>query len=130
MVLWGQSAGASSVDMYNFAHYQDPIVKGSIMDSGFADMIAAPDISFTHFTSIASMVGCAKLSAANELACMRKVSMQDLLGNFTAGLASGINFGPVADGVTVFSNYTQQALDGKIANTVSAALLLPLLRLY
>ena len=75
ITLWGQSAGALSVDYYNFAYPEDAIVSGLIMDSGTA---LYPSVTFdpTHsnFTFVAAQLGCKDLSPIAELACMRNVS--------------------------------------------------------
>ena len=75
MYLWGQSSGAASVDYYNYAWYQDPIVKGLIMHSGSVFATGtSKDATHMNFTAAAHSVGCERDSAAEELACMRTVS--------------------------------------------------------
>ncbi|TKA22366.1 hypothetical protein B0A50_08185 [Salinomyces thailandicus] len=123
MVLWGQSAGSTSVDYYNYAHYEDPIVTGLIMDSGTAfGGSATSDAAQSNFTFIANNVGCADLAddAAQQLACMRDVSADKIEGFFASyqesGAAPSISFGPIPDDKIVFSNYTERALADKQAN--------------
>lgn len=114
-----------SVDFYNFAHYDDPIVESLIMDSGTAVLpLRSADTSHSNFSFVASRVGCDnQADSAAELACMREVPAQTL-EQFVrtyqdSGATPGITFGPIADGKVVFANYTERALQGKIADIVS-----------
>jgi len=123
MVLWGQSAGSASVDYYNFAHYNDPIVKGFIMDSGTAQTsIGGTEAKYSNFTFIASQFGCGNLASdpAAELACVRKVDgkkIESFIRDRTnAGTVPSLSFTPVPDNKTVYSNVTDRTLNKKIAN--------------
>lgn len=127
MVIWGQSAGSTSVDLWNFAYPEDPIATGYIMDSGTAhlDLLLNHDTTdFSSFTIVAANVGCAnQTTAAAELACMRKVSAEDLEA-FVAYYedyddSPAINFIPMVDEVLVFDNYTERAKAGNMSNLVS-----------
>ncbi|GIZ38590.1 hypothetical protein CKM354_000200200 [Cercospora kikuchii] len=125
MVLWGQSAGAVSVDFYGFTYAEDPIVKGLIMDSGtsFLSVQAgrnAPlpgDNTGANFTTVAKGVGCGNAAEGEEMVeCMRGVDWK-VLENFVAnysrsGAQPALTFGAAADGVVVFGNYTERALEG------------------
>ncbi|CZT48213.1 related to triacylglycerol lipase V precursor [Rhynchosporium secalis] len=115
ITLWGQSAGASSVDYYNFAYINDPIVRGLIMDSGTAlhPTMLAPDPSHSNFTSVAKQFGCGGLKPGAELQCMRKISFVDIENFLQSGKLPSLNFSPVPDDVVVFSDYTARALAGK-----------------
>lgn len=127
IVIWGQSAGSTSVDLYNFAYPEDPIIKGLIMDSGTAHLdllLNADTTDFSSFSIVAANVGCAnQTTAAAELECMRKVSAEDLEA-FVAYYedydnSPSINFIPMVDGVLVFENYTERANAGNISHLVS-----------
>jgi carboxylesterase type B len=124
MVLWGQSAGSASVDFYNFAYPEDPIVSGLIMDSGTALLPIRGDPSGRNFSHVASQVGCPGLAdnPSEEIACMRKVDalkIESFIANYSdSGTSPGLSFGPVPDEKTVFANYTARALDGKQAQIV------------
>ena len=75
ITLWGQSAGAFSVDYYNFAYPEDLIVSGLIMESGTALQPSITlDPTHSNFTFVAAQVGCKDLSPTAGLACMRNVS--------------------------------------------------------
>ncbi|KAI5361170.1 Putative carboxylesterase, type B, carboxylesterase type B, carboxylesterase type B, active [Septoria linicola] len=124
IVIWGQSAGAASVDFYNFAYPEDPIVTGLIMDSGttYTGTISLPgDATGANFSYVASQVGCPDLADTPEqqLACMRKVDfriIESFVANYSdSGTQPRLAFQPSVDDKVVFSNYTQQALEGKQA---------------
>lgn len=132
MVLWGQSAGAVSVDFYGFTYAEDPIVKGLIMDSGTSLLSVqagrnAPlpgDNTGANFTTVANGVGCGGRAAGEEMVeCMRGVDWK-VLENFVAsysrsGAQPALTFGAAADGMVVFGNYTERALEGGQAKIVS-----------
>ncbi|KAH6670031.1 para-nitrobenzyl esterase [Halenospora varia] len=117
ITLWGQSAGASSTDYYNFAYPSDPIISGIILDSS-SSIGPAPtsDPQSLNFTFVAGQFGCGNLTASNELACMRKVDQLEIeafLKKYQdAGTKPSINFTPIVDNVTRFANYTARALAG------------------
>jgi acetylcholinesterase len=115
--LWGQSAGAESVDFYNFAYPSDPIVAGLIQDSGTALLPqGTQDTVRSNFSFVAHHVGCSNLNAGSELACMQKVPFQTiesfLEGYSDNGTQPGLSFSPVVDNTTIFVNYTARALAG------------------
>ncbi|RDW77821.1 hypothetical protein BP6252_05874 [Coleophoma cylindrospora] len=119
IILWGQSAGATSVTDYAYAYPQDPIVAGLIADSGSPTTLSNSDYAQTNFTSLANLVGCAGLSGADEVACMRQVPATDLENALSYHTINGtkpaLAFTPVADNITVFSNFTDRAERGLIA---------------
>lgn len=130
MVLWGQSAGATAVDLYQYAYPADPLVAGLIQDSGTAhlDILIGADASdFSSFSRVAAGVGCGANNrtsdaAAAELACMRAVPARAIEG-FVAAYEDGgddpsINFIPVVDGTLVFANYTERAAAGNMSGLV------------
>lgn len=127
MVLWGQSAGATAVDLYQYAYPADPIVTGLIQDSGTAhlDILIGSNASdFSSFSRVAAGVGCANQTAdaAAELACMRAVPAS-AIESFVAAYEDGaddpsINFVPVVDGTLVFNNYTERAAAGNMSSLV------------
>lgn len=130
MVLWGQSAGSISVDMYNFAYPDDPIVGGFIMDSGTAESgLVSADTPHSNFTFVAENVGCSGLSedSAKELECMRGVDaikISDFIASYAeSGSSPSLGFNPVPDERVVFSNYTQRALQDQQAQIVHSPLL-------
>ncbi|ORY18929.1 Alpha/Beta hydrolase protein [Clohesyomyces aquaticus] len=117
IILWGQSAGAMSVDYYNFAYPEDPIVSGLIMDSGNAFLqINSVDPAHSNFTFVASYFGCGNLSAQSELDCFRKIPSVDII-SFLESWADkaktpAISFNPIADDRTKFANISARAMAG------------------
>ncbi|KAL4940304.1 Alpha/Beta hydrolase protein [Aspergillus oleicola] len=115
MVLWGQSAGAGSVGLYSYAYPFDPIVTGFIADSGGATISDTPfDDLHTNFTYLAELAGCGDLDAAEELECMQEVdgpTLAQLVSN-----TSSIDFSPIPDDLTRFSNVTARAEAGLLAD--------------
>ncbi|QDS77736.1 hypothetical protein FKW77_004513 [Venturia effusa] len=116
MALWGQSAGAASVDYYNHAYAHDPIVSSLIMDSGNAFVpIATDEPSHASFTAVASHFNCST-EPQEQLACLRKVPYEDIenfIASYSGGTPSYLSFNPVVDDRTKFANYTQHTLDKK-----------------
>jgi acetylcholinesterase len=118
ITLWGQSAGAASVDYYNHAYAHDPIISGLIMDSGTAFIpIGTNDTTHSSFSIVAQHFNCPTAnssSAAEELNCLKKVKQEDI-ENFlqsyqNAGTSPSLSFNTVVDGRTKFANYTQHTL--------------------
>lgn len=123
-MLWGQSAGGSSVANYPYAFAKDPIVTGLIADSGATGFSGRnSDYAHTNFTFLAGKLGCGGLGPAAEVACMRKVpalKIQSTLSNYAnSGQKPAVAFVPIADGVTGFKNYTERLLGGHLAQVVS-----------
>jgi acetylcholinesterase len=123
ITLWGQSAGSMSVDLYNFAYPEDPIVSGLIMDSGTTYLpLENWDTTHSNFSFVATNVGCGNTDADDELACMRTVNSTVLeaflKGYSDNGTSPSIGFEPVVDNRTRFDNYTELALAGNYSRMV------------
>lgn len=115
-----------SVDYYNFAYPEDPIISGLIMDSGNAILpLGADDSEHTNFTFVAEHFGCSGNSAEAELTCMRNVSMTDivaLLKTYSdAGTQPALSFSPIVDNRAKFANYTERALAGNFTKKPAIA---------
>ena len=120
ITLWGQSAGAGSVTAYSYAYPENPIVAALIADSGAPGIIDNKDYAHTNFTFLAGRVGCGGLSSTEEISCMRNVSAQTLQAALsTYSGPPSISFMPSVDNKTVFANWTERALEGKVAKIVS-----------
>lgn len=124
MVIWGQSAGSLSVESFQYAYPEDPIVKGAVLDSGSVYMQTLDLESATgSFAFVAERFGCGGLGPEGEVECMRGVpadEIEDFLDeHLTAGAAPMLAFSPVKDERVIFSNYTQRTVDGAIADIVS-----------
>ena len=116
ITIWGQSAGAESVDYYNFAYPDDPIIAGLILDSGSALLPAGnPTPATSNFTFVAAHFNCTG-SEQGQLSCMKKVPQADIEAFLKAyedsGTAPGLSFNQVVDNRTKFANYTARALAG------------------
>lgn len=122
IVLFGQSAGSASVDFYNYAYTKDPIIAGSIMESGAASSFATGSIASVSqaFRNASMSLGCesnstmASESSDATLACMRRQPQSALLSAVTASIV-GLKspFGPTVDNKTVFANYSALGKAGK-----------------
>lgn len=118
IILWGQSAGASSVTYYNYAYWDDPIVTGLAFDSSVAHDISE-NLDTSNFTFVASRLGCSNLEPAAELECVHKNPFHNILGfvaNYSdSGAMPGLSFQPLPDNQTLFANLTNRALSGRLA---------------
>ena len=112
ITLFGESAGATSISMYDYAYAADPIAKGLITQSGTADSFGpAPPNTAAAWQSLSQTLGCGNISTAASIACVRSkpaasvlaASLQVPLQAYTSSLGA---FVPTADNTTVFSNYT------------------------
>ena len=127
MILFGQSAGGSSVDMYTYAYPFDPLVKGFIAQSGVASNGVVPTGS--NFTYVAQQVGCANETSTPdaELECMQNANATAIIevyNKYNATLNGGLalSFSTAADNQTRFSNYTdlrQRGLFAKVPTIYS-----------
>jgi hypothetical protein len=127
MVLWGQSAGAASVDKYAYAWNSDPLVRGFILDSGTADGFALGGQSVTNFTYVAEQLNCTQQDKDSMLECMQSAdadAMISVLDHYNATAHGGVtlSFGPVADNETSFSNYTDRRERGLFSQLVCSSL--------
>ena len=115
ITLFGQSAGAMSVDFLAYAYTSDPIVAGIISQSGTTFSAGLPiprEASAANWYTVTAAVGCGNSSnsSTEQLACMRNLDLNTILAAVpTSGLDSIISpFGPTVDNTLVFSNYSEQ----------------------
>ncbi|GIZ45428.1 hypothetical protein CKM354_000859500 [Cercospora kikuchii] len=119
MILFGQSAGGSSVDMYSYAYPFDPLVKGFIAKSGVASNGPVPTGS--NFTYVADLVGCGNATSSEaELQCMQEVDAEAIIKvyneyNSTLNEGRSLSFSTAADNQTRFTNYTDLQSRGLFA---------------
>ena len=113
-MLFGQSAGGGSVDMYSYAWTKDPIVNAISPMSGNAANSAAASKSSNEWFSVSKTVGCGGEEAgAKSLACMRSKDTQTILNAFkNAKGISTTQFRPTADNRVVFSDYAKRRAEG------------------
>lgn len=122
MILFGDSAGSSSVDKYTYAWAHDPLVKGFIMMSGQGEISGDPT-DYSNFTYAAERVGC-EGEKDEVFSCMQEVPSEkiiDVLNQYDSKANGGkmLNFQPQADNETSFSNYTDLQVRGLYAPLVS-----------
>jgi cholinesterase len=110
ITLFGQSAGAASVDSYAYTWAHDPIVSGLIMESGVAGFgKPLPANNADKWYAVSKSLGCgdAATPSSDLLSCMQKKNITNLLR------AKGFtNFKPTVDNITGFSNYPALAKAG------------------
>lgn len=119
MGLWGQSAGAVSVDWYNHAYKEDPIVNSLMQDSGSALIpLINTQAAGTSFSKLAGYMGCGNLSATAELNCMREIPATNITAFLLYAVTNtslSFTFYPIVDNVTVFDDYTDRTLSGNFS---------------
>lgn len=114
ITLFGQSAGATSIDYYTFAWQDDPIANAFIEESGSlfgATQYSAVDVAGLWFNTSATL-GCGgTLSNSSEvLACMRTKNYTELTAAVPS--AGSFGFGPAVDNVVVFEDYLARSSSG------------------
>lgn len=119
ILLWGQSAGAISVDYHNFAFWDNPISHASFSQSGTAlKALETDDYTHANFTYVANQLGCDFPNDGDaEMRCMQNVPTNDIL-NFVSNYSGTdkLIFLPIADEKLIFSNYTERALNGHLSS--------------
>ena len=120
ITLFGESAGAQSVDFYSYAWTQDPIVEGFIAESGTAFSFGLPNsptCSAQAWFNVTSSLGCGDATSdpATVLSCMREKDYTSILQATppTSGSTSVLgSFGPTIDDIVVFSDYADKTAAG------------------
>lgn len=115
IVIFGESAGAISVDAYGYANPDDTIVKGMIQESGSLagnSLLApqAPESTVVSWTEVATSVGCTDLADPLQFACMELIPFQEL-ENVVIALEA--TFAPVPDGITYFDDTNERSAAGE-----------------
>lgn len=134
IMIFGHSAGGSSVDFYNHAWLDDPIIAASSPMSGTVDNFGRryPNTTAAGWYEVASLLRCGSQNTTDNNAiveCIQSKPADDVLrasGNATRIVARELDaedqvyvgitglFGPTIDNVTVYQNYTDRAAAGKI----------------
>ncbi|GFG27266.1 acetylcholinesterase [Aspergillus udagawae] len=110
IMLFGQSAGAASVDMYTYAYPDNPLVNAVAIESGAADIITSADSTHQNWDKLSTALGCG--SGRGTLRCMQMIPFRQILAELSRG---SYNFAPLQDNVTVFADYPARAKKGKCA---------------
>jgi len=114
ITLFGQSAGAVSVDLYSYAWTSDPIAAGFIPESGTAFSWGLPNTKeqgAAAWFNVTATLGCgdASSNATEVLACMRTKNYTSILNAVPTltGVSSILgSYGPTIDDTVVYSNYS------------------------
>ncbi|KAL4778393.1 Alpha/Beta hydrolase protein [Aspergillus varians] len=110
ILLFGQSAGAASVDTYSYAYPDDPLVSALVFESGTVGLISNTDQNNTNWNGLSTAVGCG--SGPESLSCMSDVPFESIIDAMITGSYS---FTPVFDNRTMFSDYADRAGAGRQA---------------
>ncbi|CAG8950196.1 hypothetical protein HYFRA_00008433 [Hymenoscyphus fraxineus] len=116
ITIFGQSAGAASVDFYSYAWKSDPIAAGFISESGTVFSWSLPyskAVASKAWFDTVSNAGCGDASSDNAtvLSCMQSKSTTDIFNALPAVTGIGMvlgSFGPSVDDTVVFANYTSR----------------------
>lgn len=121
IVIFGQSAGGSSVDYWAYAYQQNPIVAGMISHSGTALSFIPNTLEYSQliYNNVSSTVGCA--DGTDTLSCLRRKNITEILAAArnvptlpTEALVQA-TFHPTVDNVTVFADYATLGATGAFA---------------
>ncbi|KAL2870549.1 Alpha/Beta hydrolase protein [Aspergillus lucknowensis] len=110
ILLFGQSAGAGSVDAYAYAYPDEPLVSAFGLESGTASRGSDADPTESDWNALSAAVGCG--TGPESLSCMREVPFKIILDEMDAG---NYNFAPIPDNRTFFSDPAARARDGGLA---------------
>lgn len=136
MILFGQSAGAASVDHYTYSWASDPIVSGFIMESGAAGFgEGLPLNNAKGWNDVSAALGCGTNTTTNSsetVSCLQSKDVWQLLS------ATSFTFNPTVDDITGFADYPALSKAGKFAqlpiitgnNDFEAGIYIPVSALY
>ncbi|KAI1334473.1 cholinesterase precursor [Xylariaceae sp. FL0016] len=125
--VFGQSAGAGSVDYWAYAYSHDPVVAGLISHSGTAFSYVPNNMSYARslFYNVSGTLGCGDetTGAAEAVACVRSRDVSSILAaarvvpELPSDALPQAAFHPTVDNVTVFplEAYTAWAQAGNFA---------------
>ncbi|PPQ71017.1 hypothetical protein CVT24_011933 [Panaeolus cyanescens] len=108
VTLGGESVGAEMTNLYLSAYYDNPLIWGAVMQSG--DTLQPMWQPNDQISKIAANMSCP--TGHGLLDCLRKKSGSDLRQTL---LATGTQFQPVTDNVTVFKDFVAQTKAGRTA---------------
>lgn len=115
ITLFGQSAGGASVDFQSYAYTEDPIASAFILQSGNIFSWSLPfqkSLVNDAWYNTSRNLGCGDASSPGDevLSCMRRKSPEEIYAAAPPAPISQVlgYFGPTADDVTVFSNYSER----------------------
>jgi cholinesterase len=116
MILFGQSAGAASVDSYTYSWASDPIVSGFLMESGAAGFgEALPSDNAEGWYNVSATLGCGTNATANSSEIFSCLQSKDVWELLDAMESSSFTFNPSVDNITGFADYPALSKAGKFA---------------
>ncbi|RKF72381.1 Acetylcholinesterase [Golovinomyces cichoracearum] len=115
ITLFGQSAGAASIDYHTYAWASNPIVSSVILQSGSAYSWGLPSsqsATTKAWFETSSKLGCGDAASPRDtlLSCMRAKSTNEIFAAFPSDSADPIlgPFVPTVDNTVIFANYSQK----------------------
>ncbi|KAH8084353.1 carboxylesterase [Cristinia sonorae] len=108
ITLGGESVGAEMTNQYLTAFAKDPIIRGAIMQSSDTSQPMWP--LNDQISKIARNFSCP--TGHGQLDCLRKQSGVDLQKVL---LATGTQFQPVTDNITIFKDFVKLTKEGRTA---------------
>jgi cholinesterase len=122
ITMFSQSAGSIGSDIYLYAFEKDPIISGSILQSGSLTLASSQPLTKpgkTPWYEISQKLGCGGPEAGlNTLQCMRYRPWKDIIKAINTGLGGVVlenGFGPVVDHQIGFDDYPARAAQGRFA---------------
>ncbi|KLO05491.1 carboxylesterase [Schizopora paradoxa] len=108
ITLGGESVGAEMTNLYMSAWPEDPIIRGAVMQS--SDTSQPQWELGNQLEAISQNFSCT--TGNGQLDCLRK---QDAFALQAVLLATGNQFQPVIDNITIFKDYVKQTKEGRTA---------------
>jgi len=119
ITIFGESAGADSVDLYSYAWAKDPIVAGLISESGASTMCGlVGNQSYSGWKVVSEALQCRDdKDGAKELACMQSKTVSEIrsAASRTRNSTFPPNFVPTIDEKIVFNDYFDRGSKGLFA---------------
>jgi hypothetical protein len=136
-MIFGESAGGSSVDAYAFAWKDDPIASAFIAESGTAltsDLFKPASKRLNAWYGLTKGLGCGGAEAGQStLECAQKKTVSEIQRASSSGMSMGKfsggddgegvgpipGFRPIVEEKTVFSDIAERTKNGLFARRVS-----------
>ncbi|MAD82951.1 MAG: hypothetical protein CL912_08300 [Deltaproteobacteria bacterium] len=118
IILFGQSAGGGSIDLYSYAYTSDPIISGMILQSGTTSLGAyTQETAAKGWYNVTSTLNCSQntTNSISLMACMRNKTTSDItsaMPQFNAATGAAY-FWPTIDEILVFSDGHSRSTAGK-----------------
>ncbi|KAL6884481.1 alpha/beta-hydrolase [Trichoderma evansii] len=111
VTIFGESAGAASVDALVTSYHKDPPFVAAIMESGQMTFYPNSPNTTAPWENMVGKLNCS--SASDVIACVRRIPASKIKS--TIEEAGDFNFGPVRDNLTFISHAGVARQHGKIA---------------